>query len=204
MQTIVSGYSNKALVNTGSTSACTLHPLKVYLAKAARFRGPLWSLFNIDRQRLSAWRRSRKSLVDSNLCPEIPPPVDAIAHVSHIPQSLLVRNGQDRDRAGEPVQGGADFSLGLGIEGGRGLVQDEQGRLAGQGSGQGDALALSARKLCPPFADDGIDALGQGRNEIPGAGVLERRKGVFPETSESCSVTLARMVSSKRKSSCGA
>src|SRR5471030_1878650 len=54
---------------------------------------------------------------------------------------------------GEMVDGFLDFGLGLGIEGGGGFVEDEEGGVADEGAGDGDALALAAGEALAPFAE---------------------------------------------------
>ena len=57
---------------------------------------------------------------------------------------FAVGNGQNRKPAAKGIDTLADVPLGSWIESGGDLVKDEQSRLAGQGSGQGDTLALAA------------------------------------------------------------
>src|SRR5581483_10711784 len=48
----------------------------------------------------------------------------------------------------------AEFGAGGGVDGGEGLVEQEDGRFGGQGPGQGDPLGLAARELGGPEAGD--------------------------------------------------
>ncbi len=63
-----------------------------------------------------------------------------------------------------------DLRLHPGVDGGRGVVQDEHGRVADQGAGQGDALALAAGEGESLFADDGVVPLREPFDELVGAG----------------------------------
>ena len=56
--------------------------------------------------------------------------------------------GDEEADAREVVEGlrdaAADGGFGLGVEGGEGLIEDEQVRLDGERTGEGDALGLTA------------------------------------------------------------
>ncbi len=80
--------------------------------------------------------------------------------------------GQDHGGAAdhEPVEGGLDDGLVLGIDGGERLVQHQDGGVAQQGPGDGNALALPAGEAGAAFADHGLIAVGQGRDEFVGVG----------------------------------
>jgi hypothetical protein len=67
---------------------------------------------------------------------------------------------------GEVVDGFLDFGFGLGIERGGGFVEDEDGGVADEGAGDGDALALAAGEALAAFAERGVVALRQGLDEV--------------------------------------
>ena len=74
----------------------------------------------------------------------------------------------------EPLEGLQDEVLGLGVEGGGGLVEDEHRGVAQQGPGDGDPLALPTRQRRPPLAQHRVVALGQGGDELVDVGRLGR------------------------------
>jgi len=55
-----------------------------------------------------------------------------------------VGDGDDGAATGEVFEGGLDESFALIVEGGGGLVENENARVAQEGAGDGDALALPA------------------------------------------------------------
>ena len=59
-----------------------------------------------------------------------------------------------------------DHRLVLRIDRGQRLVQHQDGRIAEQRAGDGDALALAARQACPAFADHRLVAVGQRLDEV--------------------------------------
>ena len=65
--------------------------------------------------------------------------------------------------------------LGLGVERGGGLVEDEDGRVLEQGARDGDALPLPAGEPAPPLADHGVVAARQVEDEVVGEGRARRR-----------------------------
>ncbi len=71
-------------------------------------------------------------------------------------------NDEGRPAGHGGAQGSEDFVLGLGVNGGGRIVQDEDGRLQQQGAGQGQALALAAGKVHAGFTQDGGVALREG------------------------------------------
>ena len=70
----------------------------------------------------------------------------------------------------ELLEGLLDAALGLGVERGGGLVEDEDGRVLEDGAGDADALALAAGELDAPVADIGVVALFLLEDEVVGAG----------------------------------
>jgi hypothetical protein len=69
----------------------------------------------------------------------------------------------------EPVHRRHDRRLGVDVDRASGLVEDEHGRVPEEGSRQRDALALAARQAQSPFADQGVVAVGKGRDEVMGS-----------------------------------
>jgi hypothetical protein len=82
-----------------------------------------------------------------------------------------VGNGNHGFAGGEFFQRGLDHALALGIEGGGGFVEEEDGGVLQQGAGDGEALLLSAGKFAALVADDGFVALRLGQNKIVGVGL---------------------------------
>ena len=69
---------------------------------------------------------------------------------------------RDQERgpaAGELLDRLADQGLVLDVHGAGGLVEDQDGRVAEHGPGQGDPLPLAAGKRRAALADDGVVAL---------------------------------------------
>src|SRR6478735_7672169 len=58
---------------------------------------------------------------------------------------------------------------------GGGLVEDEDAGLGEEGAGEGDQLALAGRELDAALADFGVEALGQGFDELGGTDGGDRR-----------------------------
>ena len=81
-----------------------------------------------------------------------------------------VGDADDGAVLGKMVDGFLDFGLGLGIEGGGGFVEDEDGGVADKGAGDGDALALAAGESGATFAERGVVALRQRGDEVVGVG----------------------------------
>src|SRR5215218_10764694 len=89
------------------------------------------------------------------------------------------------DQAGPAGQGGGqgllDVDLGLGVEVGGGLVEDDDGRVGQQQPGDGQALLLAAGQPVAALADHRLPALGQALDQVqdPGrpAGVLDLLQG---------------------------
>ncbi|GJC95043.1 hypothetical protein ColKHC_03869 [Colletotrichum higginsianum] len=69
------------------------------------------------------------------------------------------------------VEGGLDDVLRLGIEGRRGLVQQQDLGVADEGAGDGDALLLAAGEQGALASDDGVEALGHRHDEVVDVGL---------------------------------
>src|SRR5438309_2095115 len=63
----------------------------------------------------------------------------------------------------------------VGVEAAGGLVEQEDGRVAQDGAGDGDALPLAAGQLHAALADAGLVAVGERRDEVVGVGLPRRR-----------------------------
>lgn len=72
----------------------------------------------------------------------------------------------------EAIDVGLNEALGFGIQGGGGFIKDENGGIAEDGSGDGDALALSTRESRAAFAQHGLIALREGHDEVVGIGAF--------------------------------
>src|SRR5215212_419361 len=85
------------------------------------------------------------------------------------------------DQAGPALEGGGqgplDLHLGLGVEVGGGLVEDDDGRVGQQQPGDGQALLLPARQPVAALADHRLPPFGQAFDQVqdpgPPAGVLD-------------------------------
>lgn len=73
--------------------------------------------------------------------------------------------------AHEGVEGVLDEAFAFGIEGAGGFVEDEDGGIAKDGAGDGDALTLATGEFDAAFTDDGFVAVGEGGDEIMGIGL---------------------------------
>ncbi len=83
----------------------------------------------------------------------------------------------DHDRRaalGQPLERLADGALGLHVERARGLVEHEHRRVAQDGAGDRDPLALAAGEAEAALADDGVVALGQRRDRVVDLGGARR------------------------------
>ena len=78
------------------------------------------------------------------------------------------------------VQGALDQALVLGVQGAGGLVQQQDRRVADQGAGDGQALALAAGEGAAALAQRRVEALRQGVEEGLGLGRARRRRGPPP------------------------
>ena len=64
--------------------------------------------------------------------------------------------------------------LGVTVEVGGGLVEDQERRVAQERPGQGQPLALTGRQARPALAQHGVEALGQPVDQVGEAGVVHR------------------------------
>ncbi len=80
--------------------------------------------------------------------------------------------GEDQRRSAfhETFEGFLDDSLVLGIDRRQSLIEDEDGCIAEQGAGDGDALPLPAGEPDSALANDGVIALRQPADEFVGIG----------------------------------
>jgi len=81
------------------------------------------------------------------------------------------------DKAGavfhELVESLLDESFGLGVDGGGGFVEEEDGWIFEEGAGYRKALFFSAGELDAALADIGVEAFGEFFDEGGGAGSIE-------------------------------
>jgi hypothetical protein len=81
-----------------------------------------------------------------------------------------VGDGQHGPVAAEGAQFFLNGALGLGVERGGGLVEDQDRRVLEDGAGDGDALLLAAGELEAALADHRVIAARQGGDEVVDAG----------------------------------
>ena len=96
-----------------------------------------------------------------------------------------VGNHEHRAALHEALERELDFAFGDGIDAGSGFVEDDEGRVLQERPGDGDALLFALAEADAFFADISIELLGQGGDEIPGAGLPQGARdfvlgGVFP------------------------
>src|SRR5215813_13748303 len=77
-----------------------------------------------------------------------------------------VRDDQHRASLGDRLHVALDDPLALVVEGARRLVEDQDARIADEGAGDGDALALATREGRAALADDRVVAFGQLEDEF--------------------------------------
>src|SRR6266566_1651457 len=74
---------------------------------------------------------------------------------------------QDHGSVAHQVPHGAeDLRLGFGVDGARGLVEDEHRTVLQEGAGQRDALPLASRELRAALTDLGVVAARQAHDEL--------------------------------------
>ena len=66
----------------------------------------------------------------------------------------------------ELVHGLSDQPLGLGVQGRRGLVEDQNGRVLQEDAGDRDALLLAAGQLDAVLADERVESVRQRTDEV--------------------------------------
>lgn len=64
-----------------------------------------------------------------------------------------VRDGDGRTATNGTVEGFLDELFGIGVEGGGGFVEKEEGRVADEGAGNGDSLFLATGELATFVTD---------------------------------------------------
>ena len=77
-----------------------------------------------------------------------------------------VRDHERGAVAREALEGGAYGGLADGIQMRGGLVEDQHGRVLEERARDRDALALAARELRAPLADDRVEPIGQGPHQL--------------------------------------
>ena len=77
----------------------------------------------------------------------------------------------DRGAPGQqPAHADLDLALGVQVDVGGGLVEDQDARIDQQCARDADALALAARQALAAFADQRVVALRQAQDELVGMG----------------------------------
>ena len=94
-----------------------------------------------------------------------------------------MRNADDGPVFGQRVNGRLDFSFRFGIERGCRFVENQDGRIAHEGSSDGDALPLALGKIGPAFAHFSVVAQRKLRDEVMGEGCPRRRLDLGPRCS---------------------
>ena len=87
-------------------------------------------------------------------------------------RTQTVGDGHRGTRLHQTLQGILYQALALGVEGRGGFVEDEDRRILQDGTGDADALALSARESSATIADVRIEALFRLHDEVVGIGNL--------------------------------
>ena len=77
-----------------------------------------------------------------------------------------VCDGNDGSTLHDAAGGFFEQGFGLGVEAGGGFVEDEDGRVFEEGSGEGETLCLSAAETGSAFADDGLVFGGERFDEV--------------------------------------
>ena len=81
-----------------------------------------------------------------------------------------VGDGDSGSALHEGVESLLDGEFAFGVEGGGGFVEDEDGGVAEECAGDGDALSLAAGEVEAAVADGGVVGLGEGLDEVVGEG----------------------------------
>ena len=79
----------------------------------------------------------------------------------------------------QPIQGLAHFAFALDVQAGHRLIQNQDGGIANEGAGDGDALLLSAGESRAAFADDRVITIFQFADELVGIGGPGRRPNLL-------------------------
>ena len=108
-------------------------------------------------------RRSPRPRASSSCVPRstIRPSSSTIDAVAARGRGDAVGDEEHRALRGLPLDGLEDRRLGLRVDGGERVVQDEDLRLPHEGARERDALLLPARELHAALAHDGVEPLGQ-------------------------------------------
>src|SRR5436309_10459035 len=86
-----------------------------------------------------------------------------------------MRDQDDRAAAHQPLDRVDDRGFGLGIDGARWLVEDQQWAVREERAGDGDPLALTSRELDPTLAGLGVVTAGKPEDELVRVRRLRRR-----------------------------
>lgn len=96
-----------------------------------------------------------------------------------------------------------DLVLDAGVDGGGGVVEEEQPGVGEEGAGQRDALALAAGEGEALFADAGVEPGGRASTKPSAWAARAAARTSSSEASGRPKAMLARMVSEKRNESSG-
>src|SRR5262245_3259299 len=91
--------------------------------------------------------------------------VQNVDRVSRADRRQAMGDHHDCETPMEPLDGLLDAPLVLRVEAARRFVEDEYGRPAKQGAGEGDSLALTTRQADSAVAQHRVEAVGETRNE---------------------------------------
>ena len=95
-------------------------------------------------------------------------------HVGHFGQRRLVRDDDDRGRRQRLPQALRDEALGIVVEGGGRLVENEHRRAAQQCAGKGDAVPLAGGQCKAAFASACVQTFGQPGDQRSETGEARR------------------------------
>jgi hypothetical protein len=89
-----------------------------------------------------------------------------INHIRALHGTQAMRNSNRGAALGGLIQGGLYNLLGRRVQRGRGLVEQQDLGIAQEGSGNRQTLALAAGKQGALCADEGVEAFGEGEDEL--------------------------------------
>ena len=108
-----------------------------------------------------------------------PPPFQHADQVGTADGGKAVRDDDGRAAFHELLQRPEKVTLGPGIQGGGGFIQDENRSILQECAGDRDALTLAAGEIHAAFAQRGVESLGQFQDEILRLGAAGRQPDLF-------------------------
>jgi hypothetical protein len=113
--------------------------------------------------------------------------------------------GDDERRAARhgAVERALQARLGVAVDVGRGLVEDEHGRVAVERAREGDELALAGGEVRAALEDGRVEAPLAPLEQIERVDALERARTLLDPARGSPAAMLVATVPGKRKTSCG-